>query len=84
MDGKENSALNTEMNWEKKTTITAKDEGEEKEEKKKHMLKEYISERRGKQLRAIRMVKLFHFVIRSLHIAFVIRWIEWFWPNNTN
>lgn len=68
----------------KKTTTTAKDDGKEKEEKKKHMLKEYISERRGKQLRAIRMVKLFHFVIRSLHIAFVIRWIEWFWPNNTN
>lgn len=38
-----------------------------------HMQKEYISERRGKQLRAIRMAKLFHFVTRSLHIAFVIR-----------
>lgn len=33
----------------------------------------YLSERRGKQLRAIRMAKLFHFVTRSLHIAFVIR-----------
>lgn len=35
------------------------------------MQKEYISERRGKQLRAIRMAKLFHF--GNTFIAYCIR-----------
>lgn len=70
-DGKENAALNT-MNDGKKQQQRS-EEKRRRRKKQPYAKRIYISERRGKQLRAIRMVKLFHFVTRSLHIAFVIR-----------